>query len=163
MVIVINDVWQVPESQVVVVTIVTSVVKEEEDAIVDVEIIGKPDDVSVKLVEYDIVVTSDDVVSVKLLNKTDVEVDSWLDVVNEVTKREVAEEVISEKVIGAEVVGVICVAVVYSFEEVDKVGENVEVVVKGQYVVVVVMTEMLQVPRVQKVVVTVVTLVVKEE
>lgn len=163
MVIVINDVWQVPESQVVVVTIVTSVVKEEEDAIVDVEIIGKPDDVSVKLVEYDIVVTSDDVVSVKLLNKTDVEVDSWLDVVNEVTKREVAEEVISEKVIGAEIVGVICVAVVYSFEEVDKVGENVEVVVKGQYVVVVVMTEMLQVPRVQKVVVTVVTLVVKEE
>lgn len=163
MVIVINDVWQVPESQVVVVTIVTSVVKEEEDAIVDVEIIGKPDDVSLKLVEYDIVVTSDDVVSVKLLNKTDVEVDSWLDVVNEVTKREVAEEVISEKVIGAEVVGVICVAVVYSFEEVDKVGENVEVVVKGQYVVVVVMTEMLQVPRVQKVVVTVVTLVVKEE
>lgn len=162
MVIVINDVWQVPESQVVVVTIVTSVVKEE-DAIVDVEIIGKPDDVSVKLVEYDIVVTSDDVVSVKLLNKTDVEVDSWLDVVNEVTKREVAEEVISEKVIGAEVVGVICVAVVYSFEEVDKVGENVEVVIKGQYVVVVVMTEMLQVPRVQKVVVTVVTLVVKEE
>lgn len=145
------------------VTIVTSVVKEEEDAIVDVEIIGKPDDVSLKLVEYDIVVTSDDVVSVKLLNKTDVEVDSWLDVVNEVTKREVAEEVISEKVIGAEVVGVICVAVVYSFEEVDKVGENVEVVVKGQYVVVVVMTEMLQVPRVQKVVVTVVTLVVKEE